>query len=115
MLHMIDKAEVPCYRSADTSPLRVFCEETAREFLERTSPGDVAEVTCAPVEAGERGVRRLAGAFRDALFYMDRSVDLRREVRVITRGGERVFLERAKLAQPTERREPNPYPDNVRR
>ena len=115
MLHMIDKAEVPGYRDGDKSPLRVFCEETAREFLEKSNPGDVAEVTCAPVEPGERGVRRLAGAFRSALFYMDRSVDLRREVRVITRNGERVFLERAKLARPTELREPNPYPDHVRR
>ena len=72
-------------------------------------------MTCAPVEPGERGVGRLAGAFRGALFCMDRSVDLRREVRVITRNGERVFLERAKLARPTELREPNPYPDHVRR
>ena len=115
MLYMIDKAEVPGYRNGDKCPLRVFCEKTAREFLEMASPGDVAEVTCAPVEPGEKGVWRLAGAFRTALFYMDRGVDLRREVRVITRGGERVFLERAKHPAPTARRELNPYPDHVRR
>ena len=105
MLHMIDRAEVPGYRSGDKSPLRVFCEKTAREFLDTASPGDVAEVTCAPVEPGEKGVRRLAGAFRDALFYLHRSVDLRREVRVITRGGERVFLERREPWVPPTRGE----------
>lgn len=94
MLTPITKADIPNYRSTNRSPLRVFCEETAREFLATAKVGDFAEVTGAPVEMDAKGVQRLAGAFRDALFYMDSEKNMRDCVRVITRGGSRVFLER---------------------
>lgn len=103
MLTPIDKKDVPGYRSRGRSPLRAFCEETAAEFLAASKPGDVAEVTGAPVEMDGRGVGRIQQTMRDALFYMDRERDLRREVRVITRGGSRVFLERVRPAEPFRR------------
>lgn len=110
MLTPIAKSDIPGYRNAEKSLLRVFCEETAREFLSTSKVGDVAEVTGAPVEMDARGTRRLAECFRNALFYMDRkpgsydrSRDLRRHVRVITRGGTRLFLERVEPWEPKRR------------
>ena len=103
MLTPIAKSDVPSYRSAEKSPLRVFCEETAREFLGSSKVGDVAEVTGAPVDMDAKGTARLAECFRNALFYMDRERDLRKHVRVITRGGTRLFLERVKPWEPKRR------------
>lgn len=94
MLTPIAKSDIPNYRCSNNSPLRVFCEETAREFLATAKVGDFAEVTEAPVEMDAKGVQRLAETFRSALFYMEQGRDMRDCVRVITRGGSRVFLER---------------------
>ena len=94
MLTPIAKRDIPGYRSHEKSPLQRFCDETAREFLRTSNPGDVCEVTGAPVEMDAAGVQRLAGCFRNALFRMDGSSDMRKHVSVITRGGRRLFLER---------------------
>ena len=100
MLTPIAKSDIPNYRSTNCSPLRVFCEETAREFLATAKVGDFAEVTEAPVEMDARGVQRLAEVFRNTLFYMEQGKDMRKCVRVITRGGSRVFLERVEPWKP---------------
>lgn len=68
--------------------------ETAKEFLEGSEIGDIAEVTDAPIEMDAAGVQKLAHAFRDELFYMDKLKDMRKHVKVMTRGGKRLFLER---------------------
>lgn len=94
MLKPISRSDIPGYRSTDRSPLRAFADETVAEFVGSTKPGDFAEVTEPPVEMDERGVQRLASSLRDALYAMERDRDMRKEVRVITRGGKRVFLER---------------------
>ena len=93
MLTKVERKDVPRYRGRELSGVRVFAAETLAEFLEGSAEGEVAEVTGCP---GEPGAARLAQALRDELHYMgrDRGEDLRRAVRVITRGGERVFLER---------------------
>lgn len=94
MLKPISKSDIPCYRSNELSPLREFSEKTVSEFIDSANPGDFAEVTEPPVEMDERGVQKLASNLRDALYRMERDRDMRKEVRVITRGGKRVFLER---------------------
>ena len=94
MLKPIDKSEIPDYSGKEKTPLRRFAEETAFEFVGSTEPGDFAEVTGAPVEMDANGVQKLASNLRDVLYRMERDRDMRKEVRVITRGGKRVFLER---------------------
>lgn len=96
MLTKIDRADVPSYRSAGKSPIRAFAAETAREFLERSEVGDVYEVTGIPEGMADGGVQRLAEAFRNELFYMDRKEDMRKHVKVMTRKNSRLFLERTK-------------------
>lgn len=110
MLTKIERSDIPRYRSAEKSPLRRFAGETLREFLRASEVGDVAEVTGAPVDMDARGTQRLAEALRNELFYMgrndgkyDEASDMRRHVRVITRGGSRVFLERVKPWVPKNR------------
>lgn len=90
MLTKVERSELTRCRQ-ERSPLRLFADEVAREFLEVSHVGDVYEVTGAP-DVGERGAARLAEALRSALYYLDR--DMRKEVRVMTRNGSRVFLER---------------------
>lgn len=115
MLKMIDKADVPGYRNADKSPARRFAAQTVREFLEVAEVGDIAEVEDAPVEMDADGVRKLYSAMRDELFYMDRGEDMRKKVRVFTRGGRRVFLERTEPFAPNPRAVQKPYPDHIKR
>ena len=92
MLTMLDRSQLPSYGNRERSPLRRFAEETVQEFLGSSRPGDVAEVTGAPVEEGAAGTQALASCLRDALFRREEG-DMRDRVRVITRGGRRVFLE----------------------
>lgn len=89
MLTKVEKSELS---RRERSPLRAFADEAAREFLEVSHAGDVYEVTGAP----EEGAARLAEALRGALHYLDGGA--RREVRVMTRGGSRVFMERLETA-----------------
>ena len=93
MLTKLKRSDIPRPGSGEPSALRAFAERTAAEFVATTEPGEAAEVTGAPVEMDRAGVQRLAEALRYALFRMGER-DMRREVRVITRGGERVFMER---------------------
>lgn len=115
MLKMIDRSDVPGYRSADKSPARRFAAQTVREFLEVAEVGDIAEVEGAPVEMDSDGVRKLYSAIRNELFYMKKDEDMRKRVRVFTRGGRRVFLERTEPFAPNPRATPKPYPDNIKR
>lgn len=94
MLTPIARTDIPGCGARAKSELRLFCDETVREFLDGTSPGDCCEVTGAPVRMDARGVQRVAESLRDALCALDRDGGWRREVRVMTRGGSRVFLER---------------------
>ena len=94
MLTKVSKNDVPSYRAGEKSEVRRFALETAKEFLECSEVGDIAEVTGAPIEMDASGVQKLANAFRDELFYMDKLKDMRKHVKVITRGGKRLFLER---------------------
>ena len=95
MLKMIDKSEVPDCYVKEKSPIRLFSKKTIEEFLAMSpKPGDVAEVTGAPVNMDSGGVQKLASSLRNELYYMKRDADMNQEVRVITRGGSRVFLER---------------------
>lgn len=101
MLKMIDRSDVPGYRNADKSPARRFAAQTVREFLEVANVGDIAEVEGAPVEMDAEGVRKLYQAMREELFYMRKDEDMRRKVRVFTRGGKRLFLERVEPKRAT--------------
>lgn len=92
MLKQIDRSEIPRMPGANRSPLREFANETIREFMETTEAGDACEVTGAPVPECERPADKVASAFRDELFAMGRGGDLRPRVKVVTRGGTRVFL-----------------------
>lgn len=103
MLTMMDRSQVPDHGGRARSPMRAFARQALSEFFEVSAPGDVAEVTGSPAEAGPRGTSALAGALREELYQMFRErrkevggdgSDPRRIVRVMTRGGERVFLER---------------------
>lgn len=94
MLKPIDKSEIPGYRGKGNTALRRFADETAAEFVATSKLGDFAEVTEAPLKMDAKGVQKLAQNLRDALFAMEPDKDMRKEVRVITRGGSRVFLER---------------------
>lgn len=103
MLTKIAKSEVPDYRGSNKSPIRRFCEDTLREFLQTSEAGDVAEVTGAPIEMDARGTAKLASTFRNALYYVDREKDMRKHVKVMTRGGKRLFLERTQPWEPKNR------------
>ena len=103
MLKPVSKSDIPDYSCKEKSPLRAFSDETVAEFVRSTNPGDLAEVTEAPVEMDEKGVQRLASNLREALYRMERDRDMRKEVRVITRGGKRVFLERLEPRNTTRR------------
>lgn len=94
MLTKIAKADVPLPGNRAKSPVRAFAKETVREFLTGSAVGDVAEVTGAPVAMERGGTQRIAEAMRDELFYMFKDRDMRKQVKVITRGGSRLFLER---------------------
>ena len=74
MLKMIDKSEVPDCYGKEKSPIRLFSKKT--------------------IEEDSGGVQKLASSLRNELYYMKRDADMNQEVRVITRGGSRVFLER---------------------
>lgn len=93
MLKQIDRSDIPRMPRDGKSPLRQFANETLREFMETARPGDACEVTGAPVPECPRPADKVACALRSELFYMgSRNIDLRREVKVVTRGGTRVFL-----------------------
>ena len=92
MITKVRRSDVPSYGMRERSPLRRFAEETVEEFLGSSEAGEVAEVTGAPVRDGAAGTRALAASLRDALFRREGG-DMRGRVRVITRGGMRVFLE----------------------
>lgn len=100
MLTKIERQEIPQYRP-NRSPLREFADATAREFVASSNVGDVCEVTGAGSD-DDKWAPRLAQMLRSSLFYMDRDRDMRDEVRVFTRCGTRLFMERL---EPKEQRE----------
>ena len=107
MLTKIDKADVPAYRNREMTPLKLFAIETAREFVEASQVGDVCEVTEAPAAMDTKGTQKLANALRDALWRMSDDEDMRKKVRVITRGGSRCFLERVEPWKPVKASKPD--------
>ena len=100
MLSPISRSEVPRYRGTEVSPMRRFAAETVDEFVSASAVGDVMEVTGWP--DATNAVEKCAAAIRSELFYRDRTVDWRDAVRVMTRSGERVFLERTREAPKRE-------------
>ena len=100
MLRPISRSEVPRYRGTEVSPMRRFAAETVDEFVSASAVGDVMEVTGWPDAVN--AVEKCAAAIRSELFYRDRTVDWRDAVRVMTRSGERVFLERTREAPKRE-------------
>lgn len=103
MLTKVERSELTRCRH-ERSPLRLFADKTANEFVDKSGVGDIYEVTGAPIQGSEKDIQRLAEALRSALFYLEDGKNMRKEVRVITRGGKRVFLER--LAPEAKHRRP---------
>ena len=98
MLNPIDRRDVPSGPSKGRSPMREFARSTVDEFITSSKTGDVAEVTGWPDVTGDgpRNVQKLASDLRTELYWQRRQNGFEGEVRVMTRGGARVFLERAR-------------------
>lgn len=98
MLKQIDRRDVPSGPSKGRSPMREFARSTIDEFIASSEVGDVAEVDGWPDMTGDgpRNVQKLANDLRTELYWQRRQNGFGGEVKVMTRGGSRVFVERLK-------------------
>lgn len=98
MLKQIDRRDVPSGPSKGRSPMREFARSTVDEFIASSEVGDVAEVDGWPDMTGDgpRNVQKLANDLRTELYWQRRQNGFGGEVKVMTRGGSRVFVERLK-------------------
>ena len=98
MLKQIDRRDVPSGPSKGRSPMREFARSTIDEFVASSKAGDVAEVDGWPDVTGDgpRNVQKLASDLRTELYFQRRQNGFDGEVKVMTRGGARVFVERVR-------------------
>lgn len=108
MIAAIERKDIPPQGNRERSAVRQFAFEAVGEFLEKSSPGDVYEVTGWPDIPAESAIQRSAkvvGAIRTELWHFDK----RSEAEVYRRR-ERVFLERK---EPKVFAQPRPVPEKV--
>ena len=98
MLRKIDRRDVPSGPSKGRGPMREFAHSTVDEFIASSAAGDVAEVDGWPDATGDgpRNVQKLANDLRSELYWQRRQNGFEGEVKVMTRGGARVFVERVR-------------------
>lgn len=90
MLTKIRREDIPNFAGKEKSPVRVFAAETIDQFMAEAKPGDVMEVTGAPVEGDpERRCQKVLNALWAEMY----AKGVRDEVRRFKRG-PRAFLER---------------------
>lgn len=90
LLTKVRREDIPSYTGKEKSPVRAFAAETIDELLATAKPGDVMEVTGAPVEGDpERCCQKVLNALWAEMYQKD----VRDEVKRFKRG-PRAFLER---------------------
>ncbi len=112
MLTKTDWKSIPTRGRDERSAVRAFAHETAVEFMEGSSPGDVFEVTDWPQQDGvdaSRMVERVRGAMRTELCCLRKAKGFEGDINLFRRQG-RLFIEREAPVRAV--RPANPYPGN---